>query len=57
MRRVSCRTVMIYFDRPVQDRAIGLFHQSLARQGFQSLVLEQAVTLGEQPVAMQLPPD
>jgi len=31
---VSCRNVLIYFDRPLQDRAIGLFHESLCRKGF-----------------------
>jgi chemotaxis protein methyltransferase CheR len=34
MHLISCRNVMIYFDRPLQDRAIGLFHESLARKGF-----------------------
>jgi chemotaxis protein methyltransferase CheR len=31
---VSCRNVLIYFDRPLQDRAIGLFADSLCRKGF-----------------------
>ena len=31
---VSCRNVLIYFDRPLQDRAIGLFKDSLCRRGF-----------------------
>jgi chemotaxis protein methyltransferase CheR len=31
---ISCRNVMIYFDRPLQDRAIGLFRDSLSRKGF-----------------------
>jgi chemotaxis protein methyltransferase CheR len=34
MHQISCRNVMIYFDRPLQDRAIGLFKDSLARKGF-----------------------
>lgn len=34
MNLISCRNVMIYFDRPLQDRAIGLFRDSLARKGF-----------------------
>jgi chemotaxis protein methyltransferase CheR len=34
MHLVSCRNVMIYFDRPLQDRAIGLFKDSLTRKGF-----------------------
>lgn len=31
---VSCRNVLIYFNRPLQDRAVGLFKDSLARRGF-----------------------
>lgn len=34
---ISCRNVMIYFDRPLQDRAVGLFRDSLARSGFLGL--------------------
>ena len=34
MNLISCRNVMIYFDRPLQDRAVGLFKDSLARKGF-----------------------
>jgi chemotaxis protein methyltransferase CheR len=34
---VSCRNVMIYFDRPLQDRAVGLFRESLTRRGFLGL--------------------
>lgn len=31
---VSCRNVLIYFNRDLQDRAIGLFNESLVRKGF-----------------------
>jgi chemotaxis protein methyltransferase CheR len=34
---ISCRNVLIYFDRGLQDRAIGLFHDALARKGFLGL--------------------
>lgn len=34
MNLISCRNVMIYFDRMLQDRTIGLFSDSLARKGF-----------------------
>ncbi|MEA3536800.1 CheR family methyltransferase [Rhizobium sp. CC-YZS058] len=37
MQLVSCRNVMIYFDRDLQDRAIGLFKESLPRHGFLGL--------------------
>ena len=31
---VSCRNVLIYFNRELQDRALGLFHDALCRKGF-----------------------
>ncbi len=31
---VSCRNVLIYFNRALQDRAIGLFRDALCRKGF-----------------------
>jgi chemotaxis protein methyltransferase CheR len=31
---VSCRNVLIYFNRDLQDRALGLFHEALCRKGF-----------------------
>jgi chemotaxis protein methyltransferase CheR len=31
---VSCRNVLIYFNRELQDRAIGLFRDALCRKGF-----------------------
>jgi chemotaxis protein methyltransferase CheR len=34
---VSCRNVLIYFDEQLQERAIDLFHQSLAPRGFLGL--------------------
>jgi chemotaxis protein methyltransferase CheR len=34
---VSCRNVLIYFDRELQDRALGLFKDSLVRKGFLGL--------------------
>ncbi len=34
---VSCRNVLIYFDNTLQDRALGLFADSLARGGFLGL--------------------
>lgn len=37
MHLISCRNVMIYFDRGLQDRALGLFKDSLARKGFLGL--------------------
>jgi len=37
MHLVSCRNVMIYFDRDLQDRAVGLFRDALPRNGFLGL--------------------
>ena len=34
---VSCRNVLIYFDRTLQDRALGLFRDALCRKGFLGL--------------------
>jgi chemotaxis protein methyltransferase CheR len=34
---VSCRNVLIYFDRALQDRAIDLFTDSLVHRGFLGL--------------------
>lgn len=31
---VSCRNVLIYFNRDLQDRAVGLFRDALIRKGF-----------------------
>jgi chemotaxis protein methyltransferase CheR len=31
---VSCRNVLIYFNRELQNRAVGLFRESLVRKGF-----------------------
>lgn len=37
MQLISCRNVMIYFDRALQDRAVGLFKEALPRGGFLGL--------------------
>ncbi|MDB6134507.1 MAG: chemotaxis protein CheR [Verrucomicrobiales bacterium] len=34
---VCCRNVLIYFNRDLQDRAVGLFRDSLVRKGFLGL--------------------
>jgi chemotaxis protein methyltransferase CheR len=40
---VSCRNVLIYFDRPLQDRALGLFHEALAHRAFLGLGAKESV--------------
>jgi chemotaxis protein methyltransferase CheR len=37
MQLISCRNVLIYFNRDLQDRVIGLFKDSLGRKGFLGL--------------------
>jgi chemotaxis protein methyltransferase CheR len=40
---VSCRNVMIYFDRTLQDRAVGLFRDALVRRGFLGIGAKEAL--------------
>jgi chemotaxis protein methyltransferase CheR len=47
MHLVSCRNVMIYFDRPLQDRAIGLFKDSLSRKGFLGLGAKESLRFSD----------
>ncbi|HYD17196.1 MAG TPA: protein-glutamate O-methyltransferase CheR [Patescibacteria group bacterium] len=43
MQFISCRNVLIYFDRELQDRAIGLFRDSLGRKGFLGLGAKESL--------------
>lgn len=43
MQFVSCRNVLIYFDRGLQDRALGLFKDSLSRKGFLGLGAKESL--------------
>ncbi|MBW7056082.1 protein-glutamate O-methyltransferase CheR [Paracoccus bogoriensis] len=40
---ISCRNVLIYFDNNLQQRAIGLFAEALARGGFLGLGLHETL--------------
>ena len=40
---VSCRNVLIYFDRALQNRALGLFNDALCRRGFLCLGSKESV--------------
>lgn len=40
---VSCRNVLIYFDRELQDRALGLFAETLCPRGFLCLGTKESV--------------
>ena len=40
---VLCRNVLIYFNKTLQDRALGLFHESLSRRGFLGLGSKESI--------------
>lgn len=40
---VSCRNVLIYFERTLQDRAVSLFRDSLCRRGFLGLGAKESL--------------
>ncbi len=40
---ISCRNVLIYFDREFQDRALALFKDSLSRKGFLGLGAKESL--------------
>lgn len=42
---VSCRNVLIYFDRELQDRSVGLFKDALSRKGFLGLGLSESLRM------------
>lgn len=41
---ISCRNVLIYFDRELQDRAVGLFREALVRRGFLGLGSKESLS-------------
>jgi chemotaxis protein methyltransferase CheR len=47
MHLVSYRNVLIYFDRALQDRALSLFKDSLARKGFLGLGLKESLRFSD----------
>ena len=40
---ISCRNVMIYFKKKLQERAFGLFHESLCHRGFLGLGSKESI--------------
>jgi chemotaxis protein methyltransferase CheR len=44
---VSCRNVLIYFDRSLQDRALGLMKDSLCRRGFLGLGSKESLMFSQ----------
>ncbi len=51
MHLISCRNVLIYFDRDLQDRALGLFRDSLARKGFLGLGSKESMRFSNHSAA------
>jgi len=43
---VSCRNVLIYFNRALQDRAVGLFAEALVHRGFLGLGSKESLQFG-----------
>lgn len=44
---VSCRNVLIYFNRSLQDRAIGLFRDALCRKGFLGMGAKESLRFSD----------
>jgi chemotaxis protein methyltransferase CheR len=51
MHLVSCRNVLIYFDRDLQQRAIGLMSDSLVRKGFLGLGAKETLRFSSHAAA------
>jgi chemotaxis protein methyltransferase CheR len=47
MQLISCRNVLIYFERELQNRALGLFRDSLCRRGFLGLGARETLRFTE----------
>jgi chemotaxis protein methyltransferase CheR len=50
---VSCRNVLIYFDRSLQDRALGLMKDALCRRGFLGLGSKETLMFSRQASAFR----
>lgn len=51
MHLVSCRNVLIYFNRQLQERALGLFRDSLVRKGFLGLGSKESLRFSSHAAA------
>jgi chemotaxis protein methyltransferase CheR len=51
MQLISCRNVLIYFNRDLQDRAIGLFKDALPRSGFLGLGAKESLRFSRHALA------
>jgi chemotaxis protein methyltransferase CheR len=50
---VSCRNVLIYFNRELQDRALGLFREALVRHGFLGLGMRETLRFSSHAAAFR----
>lgn len=50
---VSCRNVLIYFNRTLQERALGLFEEALVRRGFLGLGSKETLQFSSHAGAFQ----
>ncbi|MEJ0038268.1 MAG: CheR family methyltransferase [Gammaproteobacteria bacterium] len=50
---VSCRNVLIYFDRSLQDRAVGLFREALVRKGFLGIGSKESLRFSSEAGAFE----
>lgn len=50
---VLCRNVLIYFNRNLQDRAIGLFREALCRRGFLGIGSKESMRFSAHAVAFE----
>lgn len=50
---VCCRNVLIYFDRPLQDRALGLFREALCHNGFLGLGSKETLRFSAHAAAFE----
>lgn len=48
---VSCRNVLIYFDRKLQDRAVGLFREALCRKCFLGIGAKESLRFSSHTAA------
>jgi len=48
---VSCRNVLIYFNRALRDRALGLFREALCRRGFLGIGVKESLRFSSQSEA------
>jgi chemotaxis protein methyltransferase CheR len=50
---VSCRNVLIYFERDLQNRALGLFRESLCHRGFLGLGSKESLRFSSEAEAFE----